>query len=304
MDNNLIVSEFLNLTNSKGTRRLYEFELNSFLEIIKDKKVNSFTIQDILLYKFAIQKYSLKNGEIRDTSSSTIARKLSIIKNFLRFLYRRKYLDKDLFSEIDLPKVHQKHPDVLTEKEANALLRSPDRRTKRGLRDYLILKIFLLTGCRLQELIDINWEDFQRKYNFLTLTLRGKGNKERVVKIPKDLEAELKEYKGKNEFKHKEPLFLTTSVRGLKPGRISRIAIRNMLNKYSRIALIDKNITPHSLRHTCFSLEVANGADIFRIMEQAGHTSLLVTQRYIRLFNTLENNGVDYNPLVKTKEVF
>lgn len=299
-----IIDQYVSRLYAERTRDMYLAEINRFLKDT-NKTITQLTETDIYKYQSIIQEYKLKNGEVRKTSSSTIARRLSIIRVFLTFIYRRKYITTDLSIEIELPKVNQKHPDILTEDEAMALLRTPDKRSIKGLRDYLILRVFLLTGCRLQELIDINWEDFSRKYNYLTLTLRGKGNKERLVKITKDLEDELTEYRNKRTFSPKTPLFMTTSIRNLKPARISAISIRNMLSKYVKKALIDKNITPHSLRHTCFSLEAAHGADVFKIMEQAGHTSILVTQRYVRSFNNLDNNGVDFNPLCnKDKEVF
>ena len=294
------VNEYLTKFNSDSTKGLYEYEINRFLSIT-NKPLSKITETDIYNYIETIRNKS--TGE--KTATSTVARKLSIVRNFLQFLYKRKHIKTDLAAEIELPKVNQKQPDILTEPEATALLRTPDKRTVVGLRDYLMLKIFLLTGCRLSELIQINWGDFDRKYNCLTLTLHGKGNKDRLVKIPKDLEAEIARYRNNQDYAKDEPLFLTTEVRNLKPQRISKIAIRNMLSKYCKKALIHKNITPHSLRHTCFSLEVANGADIFKVQAQAGHTSIAVTQRYIRLFDQLENNGVDYNPLQqKTKEVF
>lgn len=297
--NKQAISEYLLQQESLSTRKIYESELSAFLKVISNTPYKAVVAKDISKYQASMQEYSLKNGNKRKTSSSTRARKISIVNGFLRFIFRRGYTKRDLSCEMIMPKVNQKPPDVLTEEEAQALIRVPDKRTYRGLRDYLILRIFLLTGCRLNELISINWGDFSRKYNFWTLLLKGKGNKQRVVKIPKDLEQEIQSYKGKVEKSSTEPLFSTTSKRGLKPARITAIAIRHMLRKYAKTALIKKHITPHSLRHTCFSLEVANGANVFQVMEQAGHTSLNTTQRYVRLFNSMENNGVDYNPLSK-----
>lgn len=300
MSNNEVVKEFISRASSIGTQKIYKSELIAFFRIIGDKDHKNITAKDVYKYQESIQKYLLVNSETRKTSSSTKARKISIVNGFLRFLFRRGYIKNDLSCEITMPKVNQKPPDVLTEEEAQALIRVPDKRTYRGLRDYLMLRIFLLTGCRLNELISVNWGDFSRKYNFWTLLLKGKGNKQRMVKIPSDLEQELQSYKGKAEKVSSEPLFSTTSKRGLKPARITAIAIRHMLSKYAKKALINKHITPHSLRHTCFSLEVANGANVFQVMEQAGHTSVNTTQRYVRLFNSMQNNGVDHNPLSKT----
>ena len=291
------IKEYILQQNSPATRKIYEAELSTFLKVIGNKKYRELLAKDMSKYQASMQEYSLKNGDKRKASSSTRARKISIVNGFLKFIFRRGYIKRDLSCEMTLPKVNQKPPDVLTMEEAQALIRVPDKRTYRGLRDYLILRIFLLTGCRLNELISINWGDFSKKYNFWTLLLKGKGDKQRIVKIPKDLEQEIQSYKGKVEKGSTEPLFITTSKRGLKPTRITAIAIRHMLKKYSKKALIDKHITPHSLRHTCFSLEVANGANVFQVMEQAGHSSLNTTQRYVRLFNSLQVNGVDYNPL-------
>lgn len=303
VSDNAIIEEYLSQQNTVSTKQIYKAELLAFTRIIHKKEYRRITTKDLSAYQASMQAYTLKNGEARKTCSATKARKISIVKSFLKFLCRRGYMKKDLSEEMSLPRVNQKPPDVLTEEEAQALIRVPDKRTYRGFRDYLMLRIFLLTGCRLNELISINWGDFSKKYNFWTLLLKGKGNKQRVVKIPKDLEKELQSYKGKEEKGSTEPLFITTSKRGLKPARITAIAIRHMLKKYAKTALINKHITPHSLRHTCFSLEVANGANVFQVMEQAGHTSLNTTQRYVRLFNSLQLNGVDYNPLSSTAKV-
>lgn len=301
--NRQAISEYILQQNSPATRIIYEAELFAFLKAIGNKPYKAVLAKDISKYQASIQEYLLKNWGKRMTSSSTRARKISIVNGFLKFIFRRGYIKRDLSCEMTMPKVNQKPPDVLTEEEAQALIRVPDKRTYRGLRDYLILRIFLLTGCRLNELISINWGDFSKKYNFWTLLLKGKGNKQRIVKIPKDLEQEIQSYKGKKEMGTNEPLFITTSKRGLKPTRITAIAIRHMLKKCAEKSLIKKHITPHSLRHTCFSLEVANGANVFQVMEQAGHTSLNTTQRYVRLFNSLQVNGVDHNPLSKTTKI-
>jgi len=299
---NGLIGDFMSHLTSEGTKKIYRFELERFFKVLGGKAVTILKPSDISTYSRQIQEMSHKQGT-KQTSSSTRARKLSIVSSFLKFLFRRKYIKTDLSAEITLPKVHQKSPEALTEDEARALLRASDKRTTRGLRDYLILRMFLLTGCRLQELIDINWGDFSRKHNFLTLTLKGKGNKERLVKLPKDLEDEIKTYRGNRTVDPNDPMFMTTSVRGIKPKRISAVSIRNMVARCARKALIKKNLTPHGLRHTCFSLEVEHGANAFQIMEQAGHTSLNVTQRYVRLFNSLENNSVDHNPLSKKDDV-
>jgi integrase/recombinase XerD len=303
LKNEKVIDEYLSQQNTLSTKQLYQAELIAFLKTIHNKEYRGIIAKDLSIFQASIQTYKLKNGEIRKISSSTKARKISIVNGFIKFLFRRGYIKKDLTGEMTLPRVHQKSPEVLTQDEAQALLRVPDKRTYRGLRDYLMLRIFLLTGCRLQELININWADFSRKYTFLTLMLKGKGNKQRIVKIPKDLEQEILSYKGKREATSDEPMFMTSSIRGLATKRISAIAIRYMLAKYAKEALINKHITPHSLRHTCFSLEVANGANAFQVMEQAGHSSLNTTQRYVRLFNSMGNNGVDHNPLSKTAKV-
>ncbi|MBP6886200.1 MAG: tyrosine-type recombinase/integrase [Candidatus Pacebacteria bacterium] len=175
--------------------------------------------------------------------------------------------------------------DFLTKEECQALLRAPDQRTESGKRDYAILKLFLNTGLRKHELLNLKYKDIKLYNNQLCLEVRGKGGYSRRQPIgSKEVLAALKSYWMAAKLKPKEddPIFYTLGKHGpWHKKQLTSVAVDCIVRKYVDIALIKKRITPHSLRHTFCTLGLRQGIDLRTMQALMGHHSIGSTQIYL-----------------------
>jgi len=286
------VESFLRTISNSGTRETYGVEINLFLKSINKSSPKEITKQDIEGYKVTISNFK----------PSTQARKMITIRRFISYCVEQGYIQKDLFKGIRIPKFECPEPEVLTKEEAEAMLRVPDRRTLQGKRDYAILALMLSTGLRKSEVCNINIGDFTTKWNSTMLNIReSKRNKSRVVKILPEVKDAIITYLKTREDENdlSSPVFFTMGKHGEKPKRITGNAIDCIVQRCSKKALIKKRVTPHTLRHSCFTLELIGGANIKQIQIQAGHSSIDTTQRYLHILDNIRDNASDKNPLFK-----
>ncbi len=175
--------------------------------------------------------------------------------------------------------------DHLTKEECQALLRTPDQRTTEGKRDYAILKLFLNTGMRKHELLNLKYKDIKLYNHQLCLEVRGKGGYSRRQPIgSREVLSALKSYwvSAKLKLKDDNPLFFTLGKHG--PWRkkpLTSTAIDGIVKKCAKLALIKKRITPHSLRHTFCTLGLRQGIDLRTMQALMGHHSISSTQVYL-----------------------
>lgn len=214
-------------------------------------------------------------------ATSSRYRALMAIKIFFRFLRKEERLKWDVTAHLEAPKLWQLIPEILSQKEVELLLKTPDTKTEIGCRDRAILEVLYASGLRVSELCKLNLYDIQEE----TLRVFGKGNKERVVPIAKiSLEAVdqylLMHRKDKIEDSWGEPLFISTKKR-----RIDRITVWSRIKYYVKNAGIDKPISPHSLRHSFATHLLDHGADLRVIQEMLGHADISTTDRYTHLSN-------------------
>jgi integrase/recombinase XerD len=214
---------------------------------------------------------------------SSIARNFSAVKNLHKFLVFRKISEIDPTANLDRPKPSKRLPVVLSKEEIERLIGSPDLKTELGIRDRAIIETLYATGTRVSELVNLKKRDLIRSENVIRVF--GKGSKERIVPIgdialewieryDSSVRSKLeKEKSGRNDF-----LFL--NFRG---GRLSRISVWRMLQKYARDANIKKQIHPHTLRHTFATHLLEGGADIRAVQEMLGHSDIGTTQIYLHL---------------------
>lgn len=239
-------------------------------------------------------------------SGATVARKLSALRTFFRFCLRRKLLKIDPLVGISGPKVGRFIPVFLTVDETFALLDAPGEQDTYMLRDLAILELLYSTGVRVSELVSRNIADL----DFIeeVLTVRGKGNKERLVPVGRPaLEAVrnwlpqrmqlIQQRAGRGREVENEALFL--NGRG---SRLSTRSVERLVKMYGERSGISQIVTPHALRHSFATHLLEMGADLRSVQELLGHASLSTTQRYTHL--TLDHLAEVYDkahPLSQSK---
>ncbi len=206
---------------------------------------------------------------------STLSRRLVALRVFFRFLKREGRIKEDVAACLDLPKVAELLPDVLTVAEVEGLLCTPDIQTYLGARDRAILCVLYASGLRVSELCDLNLDDVNED----VVRVRGKGGKERLVPIAGVALEAIDHYL--LHFRHADrerALFVTKRGK-----RIGRELVWRRIKLYARVAGICKHISPHTLRH-CFATHLLeNGADLRVIQELLGHGNVITTDRYTHL---------------------
>jgi integrase/recombinase XerC len=224
----------------------------------------------------------------RHHKKSSIGRKLSAIKSFLRFLLREGIIERDPTLLIGSPKKDQPLPTYLPIDDMFRLLDAPPLDTPTGLRDRAILEVLYSCGLRVSELVGLDWNAIDA--NLEVVRVRGKGNKERIVPIGRKALEALDRYRAqilalvvpKRRYSLPSlsssaslPVFLNT--RG---ERLTTRSVARLVAGYARDCGIALKTSPHALRHTFATHLLDAGADLRAIQELLGHSSLSTTQKY------------------------
>lgn len=274
-----LVESFLNYLSverslSRNTIISYQRDLEKYVKYLKDCTINS--LSQTVRKNISDFMFSLKDGGL---SAVSIARNLAAIKVFYRFLVRERILTTDPSSLLDSPKLWKKIPDVLSVNEVEALLKTPDLKTTRGLRDKAILELMYAAGLRVSEAVNLNIQDVNFDAGFLRCI--GKGSKERIVPLGKESTAAIKKYlegaRPKLAKGNKGESFLFLSRLGKK---VSRQSFWKLIKDYAERSRIKKNIRPHTLRHSFATHLLERGADLRSVQEMLGHADISTTQIY------------------------
>lgn len=272
-----IVKEYLDYleiekNRSPKTRENYERYLSRFLRDQEIKNISDIT--DTSVRGFRVQ-LSRENTKKVTQSYYVIA-----IRNLLKYCIKRGI--KSLSPEtIELPKIARRDIEVLDYTELERLLKAPEGTSLRVLRDRAILEMLFSTGLRVSELCSLNrYIDISRG----EFSVRGKGEKLRVVFISDSAKKNLKEYLDKRG-DTEEALFISLSKSGNVTGRIIPRAVQRLVDFYARKAGISKKVHPHQLRHSFATDLLINGADLRSVQEMLGHANISTTQVYTHLTN-------------------
>lgn len=235
-------------------------------------------------------------GELVDLklTKKSIARKLSAIKSFFRYLTREKIVAANPALNISSPKLPKKLPSFLDEASIAKMMELPDVSTVIGLRDKAILELLYSTGIRLQELISINLGDVN--YDKSTLKVFGKGKKVRIVPFGSKAKEALKKYLERRRELYSQftdtdcemALFLSNKGKRMYPK-----GVYNIVSYYiQKVSDIERK-SPHVIRHTFATHLLNRGADLKAVKELLGHESLSTTQIYTHL--TIDHIKKIYN---------
>lgn len=243
-----------------------------------------------------IEKYILRGKLDRNWSAKTIRTRISSIRLFLDWCVRQELVDQNPAKEIDLPKLPKSLPRHLTKDQALTLLewtRNYRYSYKfERVRAVAIISLFMFTGVRLQELLNLKIEDARMEERNL-LVRSGKGNKDRMIPMGHDLIMALSDYlKDRDRLKRFNPsLFLSLS--GDRPMQYQ--SVKRLVEKLRRRSGI--HFTPHMLRHTFATLMLEGGSDIFAISKMLGHSDIKTTTIYLSATTAHLQAEVEKHPL-------
>jgi len=274
----------LNRNASPHTVAAYESDLSQFIAFAGEHTGRKHALQPKHLSLDVIRGYL---GELyrQGQARTSVARKVSALRTFTRYLRREGFIDADPSVLAVAPKREQKVPAHLSVDEMAKLVETPDVSTPLGRRDRAILELFYASGIRLSELVALDLEDVDPSGRMVRVM--GKGRKERIVPFNTSTETSLRKWyadrtliaRGENRRRRTAdagiPLFV--NARG---GRLTGRSVQRLVARYVASCSTRFGISPHALRHSFATHLLQAGADLRAIQELLGHVRLSTTQRY------------------------
>ena len=254
------------LGNLQGTEKGF-FQFLRLRKIDSLEKVDNHTIRDYMGWLME-----------REVGKASIARTLSAIRSFFRYLVREEILTENPAQKVSSPKLDKRLPAFLTTDEMTRLLEAPDMSSPQGQRDRALLELLYASGLRVSELASLNLE--QVNLDTREIRVRGKGSKERIVLMGEPATEAVNSYlnRGRPELsseKRTNAMFLNKHG-----GRLTERSVQTLLEEYASLAGIEKRVHPHMLRHTFATHLLDGGADLRVVQELLGHANLSSTQIY------------------------
>ena len=255
---------------SLNTILSYAGDLSSFYKYLRNRNkefgsVTSKTFQEFLGYLASI-----------GISPRTRARLYSSVKGFYKFLYRQSLIKEFPFKNIEYPFIPKKLPEFLTKEEIKKMLNANFGDNFEGVRNKALLELLYASGLRISEIAYIKLENFNFEMNFTKVS--GKGSKERIVPFGKSAKEYILKYLAERQkliMGNKSFLFITR--RG---NPLTRQGLWKIIKKIAMVSGINKNITPHTIRHTFATHLLAGGADLRSIQQMLGHSDISTTEIY------------------------
>jgi len=269
--------EYLEIEKGRSLKTVenYNRYLRRFFAFLKDREMKEITDESVREFRLWLNRKELK----RKTQNYY----LIAIRVFLKYLAKRDI--KSLAPErIELAKVSQRELDLITEDELERLLSAPGDEDLRQLRDSAVLELLFSTGLRVSELCALNRDDIGDAKNG-EFSVRGKGDKIRVVFVSDTAKQALKKYIDKR-VDVEEALFVRVGVGNSSAiSRLTPRSIERIVKHYAIKAGISKKVTPHIIRH-CFATDLlSSGADLRSVQSLLGHSSITTTQIYTHITN-------------------
>lgn len=264
---------------SKATTKNYRHYLEKFFEWAEIKNPNEITETKVRQWRMYLNRQpgTKVGGRMEPMKRRTQNYYLIALRAYLKFLRARDVVSLPP-EKIELAKVSDRQLDLVTDKELSRLLLAPDLASGTGLRDRAILQLFFSTGLRVSELCALNIDDIDLTRD--EFSVRGKGEKVRVVFLSDDAKNILREYLAKRK-DIEEALFVQPPK--AENGNASRIyprAVQRLIKKAAVTAGITRKVTPHVIRHGFATDLLRNGADLRSVQTMLGHADIGTTQIY------------------------
>ena len=274
---------------STNTVNSYWLDLKAFIEYIteikKINKLNQVNSQLINSYIATLGTYINYNNDVKTKNTSSINRAISSIRSFFKYLISNNIINNDPTKFIILQKQDKKLPVVLTVEEIDTMLNSFNINKKNQIRDKAMLSILYSCGLRVSELITLSLTNLFIEDDIIKIF--GKGNKERMVPVgkigKKDLLIYINDVRPIYARKSNSKGILFLSNRGK---QISRKTVWNIIKSSALSSGIDKNVSPHTFRHSFASHLLEGGAGLRVVQELLGHSNISTTQIYTHLDQT------------------
>ncbi|MCC6544010.1 MAG: site-specific tyrosine recombinase XerD [Nitrospirae bacterium] len=278
---NTLLSRFLSYIRiekglSANTIESYRRDLTRYLAYIDENNIHdarSVTLN--ILREFLAQ--ILRN----QTSVSSVKRCISSIRHFHKFLLMEGLTDTNPTTYIESPRGWRRLPNTLSLSEVDALLKQPDEKINEGIRDSAMIELLYATGLRVSELISLKQGNVNLEVGFIITV--GKGGKERIVPAGEYALDKIRLYikTARNQIlkeRQSPHLFVTSRGKGM-----TRQGFWKIIKKHSRLAGIDKAISPHTLRHSFATHLLDRGADLRSVQMMLGHSDISTTQIYTHI---------------------
>lgn len=273
-----LIHEFINyLSVERGlamnTLESYGRDLRQYSQYLaqgEDSDLDSVSRATIINYLMYLQS--------QGKATATIARRLAALKAFYQFLVREKRIKSDPTANLESPKLEKRLPKVLTVQEVERLLAQPDSTQPACIRDRAMLELLYATGIRVSELVSLNVADVNLESGYIKCY--GKGSKDRIVPLGSLAIQSTRAYVNSARqrlVKDRDEVALFVNHHG---HRLTRQGFWKIVKKYADDAKIDKEITPHTLRHSFATHLLENGADLRSVQEMLGHADISTTQIY------------------------
>lgn len=253
----------------------YKMDIEEFCSFLNKEGIVSFS--DV---NFSVARLFLTELYEQGLARNTVARMISSLRSFYRFLSLERNISHNPFQLVDLPKKDYRLPNFLYEEEVAALFNAIDVSTPLGQRNQAILELLYATGIRVSECVSLNVADIDFFLEHIFIV--GKGKKERYVPIGTFAIDALKLYiqDGRKQLLEHNPNQTDALFLNYRGNRLSARSVRTILNQIVEKASLHKNISPHVLRHTFATHMLNAGADLRSVQELLGHSQLSSTQIY------------------------
>ncbi len=253
----------------------YSRDLNNYIDFLSSENIKTIEVvtrQTILSYL----QFMNEQGK----SARTVSRHISSIRSFHQFLLREKVTTNDPTVHLELPKIEQRLPRVLSMEEIDKLIAAPDQTRPQGVRDNALLEILYGTGMRVSELIDLDVDDIHLSMGFVRVF--GKGGKERIIPLGNKAIESCTRYinEVRPNFIEKKQANHDALFLNMHGGRLTRQGCWKLLKGHAEDLKLQKKLTPHILRHSFATHLIENGADLRAVQEMLGHADISTTQIY------------------------
>ncbi|MFX0013749.1 MAG: site-specific tyrosine recombinase/integron integrase [Promethearchaeota archaeon] len=288
----MLIDDFLvTLEIEKGyspkTIREYSYDLKMFERFNNGKSFEEITTMDL-------RRFFLHLKRDKEYAARSLHRKICALKSFFKFLKKEGVITTNPTENIESPKIPKSLPKTITIEETMQLLGTPDNP-----RDKAILYLLYGTGMRVSELTNLNIEQIDLKEKIIHI-VGGKGGKDRIIPLPNGIIKILEDYITTRENTQDPALILNRSGNRLTPRSVQRI-----VKKYKEAAdLLERDVTPHTLRHAFATHLLSNAVDIRIIQELLGHASLSTTQLYTHVSLEHLRKSYDLGHPLSNQQVF
>ncbi|MFA6136183.1 MAG: site-specific tyrosine recombinase/integron integrase [Candidatus Paceibacterota bacterium] len=275
--------DYLEIEKNRSPKTIenYRRYLDEFIKDEKLKYLKDLTVESVKNFRlFLSRKESGQDGFIKKNTQSYY---VIAIRNFLKYLARNKIKTEILSEQIDLPKVSQRQIEIIEYADLERFLKGPDGNSLKSLRDKAILETLFSTGLRVSELCSLSrYIDLKRE----EITVRGKGDKLRVVFLSQRAKEAIEKYLNKRGDADQAMFVSLTKSKNPKViGKILPRTVQRLVKFYAKKAGILGKVTPHQLRHQFATDLLMNGADIRSVQALLGHANISTTQIYTHVTN-------------------